>query len=187
MEQPPYDVDSKLSEYLVRQLNKITNDILSLIGRVLFLENKAYGGMRKTSLQNIGTLGTAWVNIINYTTTTFDFNKGVNVNLANGTISPTVAGDYNLVLNFEFTCTVGNNQSEQFNIQLYNLTDLVALPTTTISVWQGANQNGASINAVAPFTIQKAAINKLFIMRISSPTTVTNFIVTQASLSIEEI
>jgi hypothetical protein len=136
--------------------------ISALQGRVSVLENKAYGGMRKTSVQTIGTLGT-------------------------GTISPTVAGQYNVIVNFEFTCTVNNNNSEQFNIQLYNVTDAVMMPTTTMSVWQGANQNGAAISAIAPFTITAANINKLYIMRVSSPTNVSNFVVTQASLSMEEL
>jgi hypothetical protein len=161
--------------------------ISALQGRVSVLENKAYGGMRKTSVQTIGTLGTTWVNIVNYTATTFDANNNVNVNLTTGTISPTVAGQYNVIVNFEFTCTVNNNNSEQFNIQLYNVTDAVMMPTTTMSVWQGANQNGAAISAIAPFTITAANINKLYIMRVSSPTNVSNFVVTQASLSMEEL
>jgi hypothetical protein len=194
MEQVPVGTEHRLSEFLFRnfntvllQLNQCIADIVSLKNRVTALENKSRGGMRKITNQTIGTLGAAWVNITNYDSNTFSVLEGVNINLVTGTLSPTIAGDYNLICDFEYTCDATNNKGENFDVQLYNVTDAVVVSNVQVRVWQGAYQGGGSIGSVMPFTLASSALNKQFLLRISSASSIATFVVTQVGFTLEQL
>jgi hypothetical protein len=177
MEQPPFDVERKLSEYLFRQLNIINNTLLQLASRISVLENKAYGGIRKTTDQVIGTLGAAYVSIINYQTNSFSDNKNIVVNLLNGTLSFNTPGNYTFIIGLAVVFTQDNNSSRFFNVRLFNTTDNVVASNTTLSYHVGGYLAGTTLSITGTVYIPPGSENKEYIIQIGGGDTFATTVV----------
>ena len=163
MDKPPFGTDLRLSEYLFRNLNELQQrvDYLSawaakqfkdLIDRVVILESKAHGGMRKTTVQNIGNLAATFVPITNYQTYSYSTDVGIVDTLATGQMYIEKAGNYNIGINLECSFTADNNSNRNFRVRLYNVTDAVSAPQD-ISIYAGAYVAGTVLSALIPINV----------------------------------
>ena len=112
----------------------------------------AYGGIRKTTDQNIGTLSSAWVPIAGYQTNVASSPSGVVTDLANGTVQILKPGAYTVVVNLEATYTSDNNSSRTATVRLFNITDNVPVPDSSWELYAGAYTPGFSsgISTITP-------------------------------------
>jgi hypothetical protein len=170
---------------LEAQVSINISDISSLQSRVTTLENKAFGGLRKTTAQIIGSLAATYINIVNFQSTAFSTNNGVTTSLANGTFSISTVGNYILEVNLEFSFTSGN-KGEYFNVQIYNVTDAVAVANMEYTIHVGGYQDGGTSSASIPFTLG-ALVNKTLVFRVGNSSGLSGFNINQMSYSITEL
>lgn len=178
MEQPPYDVERKLSEYLTRQLVLINNAIISINNSIFDIYKRlipSRGAIRKTTAQNIGNLGASFVPIVNYQTNVFTDNVDVVTNLVNGTVLVTSSGLYEFTVNLDVIMTSDNNSSRFFKLRIFNVTDNVAVPLTTTNIYIGAYVSGFSFSQTAPLDFELIGINKDYRVEIGGGDAFTNF------------
>jgi hypothetical protein len=189
MEQPPYDTDPKLSEYLTRHLRELffdrgkATDITALTNRVAALENRPRGGMRKTMPQVIGALGAAFVSVVDYQLNCFGDNQYVLLDFAAGTLTPELAGNYTIQMNMEISLTSDNNSNRNFHIRLYDLTDSAPIVETDNLIYIGAYQGGTTLSITIPSSII-SAVNKSYVMQVGGGSTFAAFTVHQASFTV---
>jgi hypothetical protein len=190
MDKPPYEVERKLSEYLFRNLNDLQQRIDHLLewaerqfkdltSRIIVLETKAYGGMRKTTLQNIGNLSATFVPITNYQTYSYSIDVGIVDTLATGQMYIEKVGNYNIGINLECSFTSDNNSNRNFRVRLYNVTDAVSA-AQDISVYAGAYVGGAIISALIPFNVTNP--NKYWRLEVGGGSTFAAFNINSAGL-----
>lgn len=145
-------------------------------------QSLAYGGIRKTTDQLIGTLQAAWVPITTYQANVVPSPVGIVTNLANGTIQIPKAGVYTIVVNLEVTYTSDNNSSRTAAMRIFNVTDGIAIPDSEWELYAGAYTPGFS-NGMSTMTPILQS-NKVYRLEVSGGVdSFANFTVKQAVFS----
>ena len=149
------------------QIAGFAADIAALAARVTTLERLTVArvGIRKTTAQSLGSLGTTWVTIANYDTPVFVTPIGGSFSLANGSISVTTADDYIYTTTVEFACTSDNNSSRKIELRFFNLTDNVPIANANVFLYVGAYAEGVASSFSIPVNVS-ALVNKAICMQI---------------------
>jgi hypothetical protein len=173
---------------LFKRVVNLTAGVIDLDARVTVLENKAHGGIRKTTAQVIGAIGQTFVSIINYQSSVFNEYQGVSANLAAGTITALQVGNYVFNLSVQSTFDPDNNSSREFTLRLFNVTDNTALPNGGLVGYVGGYTAGLFLSVTMPAYIDAAHINKSLIIQINSETAnFSSFRVESATFTMRQI
>jgi hypothetical protein len=146
---------------------------------------RGFGGMRKTSFQNVGNLGAGWVTVNNYQVEVFTTHQLITVGLVQGTLAPTALMNCVFQFNAEFTFTSDNNSSRNFHVQLYSNINGAVVPNADLLINVGAYAAGATISEAIPTSVQTT--NNEFVIRIGGGSTFAAFVITSAMFAIMEL
>jgi len=146
----------------------------------------AFGGLRKTTNQNIGALGAAFVAITNYQAPIFANEFGIATDAANGTLTFARPGNYVLTANIDATFTQDNNTSRSTILRLFNVTDNIAIADASARLYAGGYTAGfQSSNAIAVNI--NAVVGKALRLEIGGGSTFAAFNIAQAAFSAQSV
>jgi len=142
------------------------------------------GGIRKTTGTSIGALAGGYTSIVSYQSAAYTNTAGISHNLTNGTITFSVAGDYNLIMNI-LAQYDGDTSDRFFGLRLWDATSSVIVAATTVGV--APNTTALSESFVLPVTIAAGRLTHALVMQIGDGSTFANFTVGAATLAATSI
>jgi len=142
------------------------------------------GGISKTTGTSLGTIASDYTSITSYQAAAYTNTAGISHNLTNGTITFSVAGDYNLILNFVglYDADAG---SRYFSARLWDATSSVAV--TSVYIVAAPNTLAVSAGFTLPVSIAAARLTHALILQIGDGSTFNNFTVGTVTLAATSI
>ncbi len=153
---PPLDVDKTLSEYIHRELIRISDSLqyevesrLSLLERLIVeLVVAGYSGMRLTTAVPSFTIpSTGWAELP-YDTLSFSDQRGIISQPLTNDFVVTQAGKWLFNLTFNLEGHNSSNQGQNFQLRLYDENDNVGFGGLTIGVGRNTEDTLVSISSI---------------------------------------
>jgi len=188
------DIDSAVLAAMSRyesQLAVIMDMINSLQAGPMLLPpygQQQAGGIRKgNNDQTIGNLAGNYVPIVGYTSNTFALLQGVSTDLANGTITLSNAGNYNLTVNLGLTFNSDNNSTRVIGLRIYDVTAGSVVTDADTTVFVGAYVGGIDDSFSIPVSFVSSRLNHALRVEIGAGSNFLNVMVTSAAFSVTSV
>jgi hypothetical protein len=143
-----------------------------------------YSSMAKTNSQSIGALSTAFVNITGYDTFEYSANVGVNANLANGTMSISTTGNYNIFVFLAVSLTADPVNGRTFNVRIYDVSAATQVGAVEI-VYVAPLSLGVTPVLMLPTNI--TATNHVYRIEIGGASTFAGVVVQWANFTLNRV
>ncbi len=142
------------------------------------------GGIVKTTGTSIGALGGGFTSIVSYNAAAYSNAAGISHNLTNGTVTISVAGDYNFIVNM--ICLYDASTSDRaFGVRIWDATSSVSIGGTTVGA--PPDSTALSVGFTLPIVVAAGRLTHPLVLQIGDGSTFANFTVGAATLAATSI